>query len=206
MVLNTICRRLVLGAFVSLLPLVAGAAAEINQPAPGFAAVGADGSPISLDAFKGKTVVLEWTNHDCPFVIKHYDSGNIPGLQKTAAAKDVVWLQVISSAPGTQGHVDGATALKLNAARGAAPTGVVLDPDGRIGKSYGAQTTPHLYIVDATGTLVYKGGIDSIPSNKQADIARAENYVSTALAELQAGKRISKASTQPYGCSVKYGS
>jgi hypothetical protein len=180
------------------------AAASIGQPAPGFSAVGADGRPVALAAYRGKTVVLEWTNHDCPFVRKHYSGGNIPALQKEATAQGVVWLQVISSAPGQQGHVDGPTALQLNRQRGAAPSAIVLDPQGAVGRLYAAQTTPHLYIVDAQGVLVYKGGIDSIASNRAEDIAKADNYVRLALADLAAGRAVAQASTRPYGCSVKY--
>lgn len=182
------------------------ATADLNQAAPAFSAIGADGKTVKLESFKGKTVVLEWTNHECPFVIKHYESGNIPSLQKDAASKGVVWLQVLSSAPGKQGYVDGATAQKLNGARSAQPAGTVLDPDGAIGKLYGAQTTPHIFIVNPAGQLVYKGGIDSIASSNKADLAKAENYVSSALAALASGKPIEKASTRPYGCSVKYAS
>ncbi|MDD2662163.1 MAG: redoxin domain-containing protein [Dechloromonas sp.] len=180
------------------------AAAQLDQPAPTFTAQSAAGGTISLDAYRGKTVVLEWTNHQCPFVKKHYESGNIPSLQKEATAKGVVWLQVISSAPGKQGHVDGATAQKLNAERGAAPTATVLDPEGRIARQYEAVTTPHLYIVAPDGKLVYKGGIDSIASNKKEDIARADNYVKLALNDLAAGRKPAHASTQPYGCTIKY--
>lgn len=178
--------------------------AELNKPAPAFDAVGADGKPLKLDAYKGKTVVLEWTNHECPFVVKHYDSGNIPNLQKDAAGKGVVWLQVVSSAPGKQGYVDGATAQKLNGSRKAVPTATVLDPDGKIGKLYGAQTTPHIFIVNAAGQLVYKGGIDSIPTANKDDLAKAENYVTAALTSISAGKPVEKANTRPYGCSIKY--
>ena len=180
------------------------ASAELNKPAPGFDAVGADGRPLKLDAYKGKTVVLEWTNHECPFVAKHYDSGNIPNLQKDAAGKGVVWLQVVSSAPGKQGFVDGATARKLNGDRKAAPAATVLDADGKIGKLYGAQTTPHIFIVNAAGQLVYKGGIDSIPTANKDDLAKAENYVVAALTAIGAGKPVEKANTKPYGCSIKY--
>jgi hypothetical protein len=137
-------------------------------------------------------------------VRKHYGGGNIPALQKEAAAQGVVWLQVISSAPGQQGHVDGPTALQLNRQRGAAPSAIVLDPQGAVGRLYAAQTTPHLYIVDAQGVLVYKGGIDSIASNRAEDIAKADNYVRLALADLAAGRTVAQASTRPYGCSVKY--
>jgi hypothetical protein len=176
----------------------------LDKPAPEFSGRTADGRTVDLKSLRGKTVVLEWTNHECPFVKKHYESGNIPQLQKDAVAQGIVWLQVISSAPGKQGYVDGPTALKLNAERGAAPTHTVLDPDGTIGKLYGAQTSPHLYIINPEGTLVYKGGIDSIPSADPADIAKAQNYVKAALGELAAGKKVSNASTRPYGCTVKY--
>jgi len=157
-----------------------------------------------LSAYKGKTVVLEWTNHECPYVKKHYESGNISTLQKDAAGKGVVWLQVVSSAPGKQGFVDGATAQKLNGSRKAAPAATVLDADGKIGKLYGAQTTPHIFIVNAAGQLVYKGGIDSIPTANKDDLAKAESYVSAALTAISAGKPVEKANTKPYGCAVKY--
>ena len=192
------------GLAISTLSLMGHAAAEIDQTAPGFTATSANGKPISLSDFKGKTVVLEWTNHDCPFVKKHYDSGNIQKLQKDATAKGVVWLQVISSAPGEQGHVDGATALKVNSYREATPTATVLDPQGIIGKLYGARTTPHFFIVDKQGHLAYKGGIDSIASSNPADIAQAEPYVANAIKSLTSGQKVSQPSTKPYGCSVKY--
>ncbi|MES2932358.1 MAG: redoxin family protein [Pseudomonadota bacterium] len=185
-------------------PLTASATTEINQPAPVFSGLGADGSNIKLDAYKGKTVILEWTNHECPFVVKHYDSGNIPKLQKEATAKGIVWLQVISSAPGKQGHVDGASAIKINQYRDAVPSATILDADGKIGKLYGAQTTPHLYVINRAGQLVYKGGIDSIPSANKNDIAKAENYVNSTLLALASGKPVAHPSTRPYGCSVKY--
>jgi hypothetical protein len=204
-------RRHFSSAFIASLALActsltAHAAAEIGQPAPAFSAQGADGRTISLADYKGKTVVLEWTNHDCPFVKKHYDSGNIPRLQEQAAAKGVVWLQVISSAPGQQGQVDGPTAIKVNGYREAKPAGTVLDPQGTVGKLYGAQTTPHIFIVDAQGKLAYKGGIDSIASTNPSDIAKADKYVANALAALASGQKVAQASTRPYGCSVKYAS
>lgn len=190
----------------SLASPLALAEAALQQPAPNFSGQGADGKTITLQSLRGRTVVLEWTNHDCPFVKKHYESGNIPQLQKEATAKGIVWLQVISSAPGKQGHVDGQTAIKLNADRGATPSGTVLDPDGTIGKLYGAQTSPHIFIINPEGVLVYKGGIDSIPSTNKEDITRAENYVRAALAALATGKKVAHPSTQPYGCSIKYAS
>lgn len=187
-------------------PLLALASAAVDAPAPAFTAQTADGKTVNLADFKGKTVVLEWTNHDCPYVKKHYGGGNMQSQQKAATAQGVVWLQVISSAPGQQGFVDGATAKKLNADRGAAPTATLLDPKGELGKLYGAQTTPHMYVIKADGTLAYKGGIDSIPSAKAEDIAKAEPYVADALAAVAAGRKVEKASTRPYGCSVKYAS
>lgn len=197
-------QRALLVSGLVLSPAVVLAAAVIGQPAPAFTGQGADGKSVSLGDYRGKTVVLEWTNHDCPFVKKHYVSGNIPALQKSAAGSGVVWLQVISSAPGKQGHVDGATALKLNAARGATPQGVILDADGKIGRLYEARTTPHIFIVNQAGVLVYKGGIDSIASADPADIPKAENYVKTALAALAAGTAVNTPISQPYGCGVKY--
>ncbi len=197
---------LVAGLALACTSITAHAAADIGQAAPAFTAQGADGKPVNLADYKGKTVVLEWTNHDCPFVKKHYDSGNIPALQKDASAKGIVWLQVISSAPGQQGQVDGATALKLNTSRQAQPAGTVLDPQGTVGKLYGAQTTPHIFIIDAQGKLAYKGGIDSIPSSNQADIAKADKYVANALTAITSGQKVAQASTRPYGCSVKYAS
>ncbi len=180
-------------------------AVEVQQAAPDFTAPGADGRPIQLSAYQGKVVVLEWTNHDCPFVKKHYESGNIPKLQKEAAAQGVVWLQVISSAPGQQGHVDAATAKQVNAYRDAKPAGIVLDENGAVGRLYGARTTPHIFVIDQQGKLAYKGGIDSIPSNRPEDIAEAEPYARNAIQATLKGQRVAKANTQPYGCSVKYG-
>ncbi|WP_324259296.1 MULTISPECIES: redoxin domain-containing protein [Cellvibrio] len=177
----------------------------INKPAPTFSGKAADGSTINLADLKGKTVVLEWTNHECPYVVKHYDSSsNIPALQKSAAEKGFVWLQVISSAPGKQGHVDGATAISLNEKRGATPTNTILDAEGTIGKLYNAQTSPHFFIINPEGTLVYKGGVDSIKSNKAEDIPKATPYVKDALEALAAGKKVPNQSTAPYGCSIKY--
>ncbi|MDF3035980.1 MAG: alkyl hydroperoxide reductase [Paucimonas sp.] len=205
MQLQCIAKTAIAGAALGFASL-AMAAAEINQPAPAFTGKTADGATVNLSAFKGKTVVLEWSNHECPFVKKHYESGNLPAQQKDAAAQGAVWLQVVSSAPGKQGHVDGATAQKLNAGRGAKPAQVILDPEGTIAKQYGAQTTPHLYVIDPKGTLVYKGGIDSIATKNKDDIPKAEQYVKTALASIAAGKPIANPSTKPYGCSVKYAS
>ncbi len=176
----------------------------INKPAPLFSAQAADGKTVNLADFHGKTVILEWTNNECPFVKKHYETGNIPKLQQQAAAQGVVWLQIISSAPGKQGFVDGATAKKLNEERGATPTNTLFDPEGTIGRLYIATNTPQFFIINPEGVLLYKGAVDSIPSADKADIAKAENYISAALSELAAGKAISKNTTKPYGCTVKY--
>jgi len=200
----TLLRRSLLAALI--LPALAHATATIDAAAPAFTATTADGKTVKLADFQGKTVVLEWTNHDCPYVRKHYGSGNMQSQQKAATAQGVVWLQVISSAPGQQGFVDGAAAQKLNAERGAAPTATLLDPKGELGKLYGAQTTPHMFVIKADGTLAYKGGIDSIATPDKNDIARAEPYVTEALAAVAAGRKVEKASTRPYGCSVKYAS
>ncbi len=201
-------RTLVSTLFAGLLASTAMSSAlavDVQQAAPDFTAIGANGQPIQLSAYKGKVVVLEWTNHDCPFVKKHYESGNIPKLQKEAAAQGVVWLQVISSAPGQQGHVNAATAKQVNDYRESKPAGTVLDESGAVGKLYGARTTPHIFVIDQQGKLAYKGGIDSIPSNRPEDIAQAEPYARNAILAPLKGQQVAKASTQPYGRSVTYG-
>lgn len=208
MTMNPFRRSLIAAAAVAITaaPVLAFANVNVDAPAPAFTAMTADGKTVNLADYKGKTVVLEWTNHDCPYVKKHYGSGNMQSQQKDATGQGVVWLQVISSAPGQQGFVDGATARKLNADRGAAPTATLLDPNGELGRLYGAQTTPHLYVIKGDGSLAYKGGIDSIASSNKDDIAKAEPYVKEALAAVAAGRKVEKASTRPYGCSVKYAS
>lgn len=180
------------------------AAAKVGAEAPDFKAVDSNGKSHQLSALKGKTVVLEWTNDGCPFVQKHYGSGNMQSLQKAAAADGVVWLTVISSAPGKQGHVSGAGANALTKKYKAAPAAVLLDEKGEVGQMYAAQTTPHMYIVDGKGKLAYAGGIDDTPSADPADIAKSKNYVGVALAEIKAGKPVSEPVTKPYGCSIKY--
>lgn len=182
----------------------AAAAPSVGQPSPSFSATDSSGKTVSLSDFKGKFVVLEWTNDGCPFVKKHYGSGNMQSLQKQATNDGAVWLSVISSAPGKQGHVDGAQADALTREREAHPTRVLLDPSGDVGRLYGAKTTPHMFIVDPEGTLIYAGGIDSIASSDPADIPKAKPYVKTALAEAMGGKPISEPVTKPYGCNVKY--
>ncbi|GGA69199.1 thioredoxin family protein [Neiella marina] len=196
--------QLLLAAAVTCLSLTAHAAAKVNQAAPDFNLTSAAGEQVQLSDYQGKYVILEWTNHDCPFVKKHYSSDNMQGLQKKYADQDVVWLSVISSAPGKQGYVDATAANKLTTERGAAPAQVLFDPDGKVGKQYGAKTTPHMYIVKPDGVLAYAGAIDSIKSTDPADIPAATNYVVQAMDELAAGKSVSSPLTKPYGCSVKY--
>ena len=194
-------------ATLATLLLVTGlahAAPKLGEPAPAFTLPGSDGKQYSLADYKGKYVVLEWTNHDCPFVKKHYMSGNMQAQQKELTGKGAVWLSVVSSAPGKQGHVDAAGANALTQSRGAAPTAVLLDPSGDVGHKYEAKTTPHMYVVAPDGKLIYMGGIDSIASSDADDIAKATPYVKVALAEAMSGKPVSNASTKPYGCSVKY--
>jgi peroxiredoxin len=180
------------------------ASAVVGEAAPAFTLPDSNGKPRSLAEFQGKVVVLEWWNPECPFVGKHYGSGNMQRLQKEWTAKGVVWLTVNSSAAGQQGYVDGAKANALMEERGGASTAVLLDHDGNVGKAYGAKTTPHLFVIDGKGRLAYAGGIDDKPSTDKADVATAKNYVSAALAEVTAGKAVTIASTQSYGCGVKY--
>lgn len=207
------------------LGLAAGMATAVALTAGSMIAFSADAAPISGDAapifvdyptstgetislgdFDGKTVVLEWTNHDCPFVVKHYSEPvkNMQTLQDEASADDVVWIQVISSAPGKQGHLEAEGAIAKNAERSAAPTYTILDPNGDLGRAYDAKTTPHMYVINGAGTLAYQGAIDSIRSTKVADIAKATNYVTAALTAVAAGGMPEVTSAKPYGCSVKY--
>ncbi|WP_421996852.1 thioredoxin family protein [Reyranella sp.] len=199
-------RTLVLGtAAAALVPAAAFAASpDLGKPAPNFTAVDSNGKTWSLADLKGKVVVIETTNHDCPYVRKHYTSKNMQTQQREAAAKGVVWLTSASSATGEQGHVTAAQANDLTKTRDAAPAAVLLDPQSKIARAYGATVTPHMYIIDANGVLVYKGGIDSIPSSNVADVPKAKQYVRVGLDELLAGKPIAESSTRPYGCSLKY--
>lgn len=180
--------------------------ARTGEPAPTFSLTDSNGNAVSLTDFKGKTVVLEWTNHECPYVRKHYGANNMQMLQKKWTAQGVVWLTLISSAPGTQGYVTGEEANKLTAQRAAAPSHVLLDPKGDVGRAYGAQTTPHMYVIKADGTLAYMGGIDDRPTTRLEDLKTAKNFVDAALTELAEGKSVSATSARPYGCSVKYSS
>lgn len=181
------------------------AAAVVGAAAPDFTLADLQGAEHSLAALKGKTVVLEWVNPECPFVVKHYDkSGNIPAMQKAAAADGVVWLSVNSAAPGKQGDYDAARVAAWSARTGAAPAAYLRDTDGKVGKLYGAKTTPHIFVITPDGKLAYAGAIDSISSTDAEDIAKADNHVKAALAAVKEGRPVAKPATQPYGCSVKY--
>ena len=178
----------------------------IGQAAPDFTVTDASGKTQSLSAYKGRTVVLEWNNPECPFVGKHYGAHNMQAQQAEAAAAGVVWLTVNSSAVGKQGHLDGAAASAYVASNAGKESAYLLDADGKVGHAYDAKTTPHMYVIDKDGVLRYMGGIDSIASTDVDDIPKATQYVRQALAELAAGKAISVPTSEPYGCSVKYGS
>jgi alkyl hydroperoxide reductase subunit AhpC len=177
---------------------------QIGQPAPDFTATDSKGKALRLSQYRGKTVVLEWTNADCPFTRKHYTSGNMQSVQALAQKNGVVWLTVISSAPGRQGYVDGAGADALTQSRGAVPTAVLLDPSGTVGRLYGAKTTPHMFVIDKNGALQYMGGIDSIATPDVGDIAHAEPYLKEAMLAVVQGNPVAHAVTRPYGCSIKY--
>jgi peroxiredoxin len=176
----------------------------VGQGAPQFSAVDSNGYTHRIGDFAGKIVVLEWTNADCPYTRKQYSSDNMQSLQRLARQNDVVWLSVISSAPGKQGYVDGAGANALTRSRGAEPTAVLLDPSGSVGRLYHARTTPEMFVIDKNGVLQYMGGIDSIVSADPSDIAKAEPYFKEAMLAVVAGTPVSHPVTRPYGCSVKY--
>ena len=194
-----------LSAF-ALIASPAVAAPRIGAPSPDFIATDASGKPIKLSQFKGKTVVLEWNNPGCPFVQKHYDSGNMQKTQAAAAKIGAVWLTVNSGAPGKQGHMSGAEANAFVKKHAATPAAYLLDAKGVVGRLYEAKTTPEIAIIDAKGNLVYQGAIDDKPTSDAADIKSARNHVTAALGELSAGKPVSVAQSRPYGCSVKYAS
>ena len=185
-------------------PAWAAGVAKVSETAPAFTTTATNGRSVSLADLREKIVILEWTNHDCPYVRKHYDSGNMQTLQKEITAQGVVWLTLISSSPGTQGYVSPKEADELTASRKANPTAVLLDPTGAVGKAYGATNTPHMYIVDKAGLLVYAGAIDDRPTTRRADIQGAHNYVRAALEDVAAGRAVKTPVTRAYGCTVKY--
>jgi hypothetical protein len=181
------------------------ATAEVGQAAPDFTLTDINGNRHALSDFKGKTVVLEWVNPLCPFVQKHYDqSGNIPKLQKSATGDGVVWLTINSAAPGKEGDYDSAQVRDWQKRINSSATAYLRDQEGKVGRMYDARTTPHMYVINPGGTLVYAGGIDSIRSSRVEDIGKATNYVTEALADVKAGKAVRTAHSRPYGCSVKY--
>lgn len=199
--------KIVIAGAVSLAALCSGqaATAEVGKTAPDFTLTDINGNQHSLSAYKGKTVVLEWVNPECPFVVKHYDkSGNLPKTQKAATSDGVVWLQINSGHPGAQGDFDPAKVADWQKRNAVASTAYFRDQDGKVGKLYDARTTPHMYVVDPAGTLVYAGGIDDIRSSKVEDIAKATNFVNAALSDLKTGQPVRTKNSQPYGCSVKY--
>jgi peroxiredoxin len=196
----SITRRLVAAGLplTALVPTLAHA-----KPAPDFTAVDADGKTRSLSEFRGKTVVLEWVNEGCPYVKKHY-SGNMQGLQQAARNEGVVWLTIASSAPGKQGYFDAPAAKTWMEAKGAKPTALLLDGDNKVATLYKAKTTPHMFVIDKTGAVVYEGAIDDIPTSKVEDLGKAKNLVAAALADVKAGRKVATPFETPYGCSVKY--
>ena len=194
-----------IAALVLLAPLAsANAAAVVGKPAPAFQLTDMNGEKVRLDSFKGKYVVLEWVNFQCPFVGKHYGGQNMQALQKRYTEKGVVWLTICSSAPGKQGHVTGSEAKQAVDERDAAPSRFLLDPKGVVGRAYGAKTTPHMFIIDKDGMLRYNGAIDDDSSADGAKGDKAVNYVSKALDEIAKGETVSTPETKPYGCGVKY--
>ena len=187
------------------LPTFAAWAVTIGQPAPAFELKDTSGKTVKLADFKGKHVVLEWVNPGCPFVVKHYGSQNMQGLQKAYTAKDVVWLSVNSTARSAGDYLEPAALnAKLVKEWGAAPTAVLMDESGKVGRAYAAKTTPHMYVIDPAGKLVYAGGIDDKRTSNPADVKTANNFVRAALTESLAGKPVSTPTATPYGCSVKY--
>ena len=185
-------------------PAWAAPSAKVGTAAPAFTIDATTGKHVSLADYRGQLVVLEWTNHDCPYVRKHYDSGNMQTLQKEATGQGVVWLTLISSSPGTQGFVTPGQADELTTTRKASPTAVLLDPTGTVGKMYGATNTPHMYVVDKAGLLVYAGAIDDRPTTRRSDVQGAQNYVREALQAVSTGQPVKTPVTRAYGCTVKY--
>ena len=185
-------------------PDVRSASPDVGGPAPDFTLTGTDGKTYTLSDLEGKYVVLEWLNFGCPYVKMHYETDTIPQLQETYTGKDVVWLSVVSSAPGKQGHHPPEEMNAINAELGGSQTAILLDPTGEVGQAYGAQTTPHMYVISPEGTLLYKGGIDDMPNTNAADRESATNYVAAALEAAMNGEEIEVEAAPPYGCSVKY--
>ena len=189
---------------ITTAPRTGAASVKGGVAAPGFTSTATTGKKVSLADYQGKVVVLEWTNHECPYVRKHYESGNMQALQREATGQGVTWLTIISSSPGTQGYVEARQADELTSSRQAAPTAVLLDPTGVVGQLYRATNTPHMYVVDKAGTLVYAGAIDDKPTTRTSDVAGASNYVRAALQAVAANQPVKTPITRAYGCTVKY--
>jgi hypothetical protein len=197
-------KTIVLATLAGAFALATVNAKEVGKPAPQFAAKDLKGESVSLADLRGKTVVLEWVNFSCPFVKKHYSSGNMPKLQADYGAKGVVWITVNSSAKGKQGHAEPAEMVSLAAKEGNKAAHFIMDTDGTIGKAYDAKVTPHMYVIDKEGMLVYNGAIDSKASTEAADVATADKLFANALDAVLAGKEVPEAKNKPYGCGVKY--
>jgi hypothetical protein len=193
-----------LGLFLAGAAVPAADEPQVGQAAPDLGSIDSQGRMRHLSDYRGKVVVLEWTNADCPFTRKHYESGNMQRLQSLAGDHGIVWLSVISSAPGKQGYVDGSAADQLSKSRHAVPAAVLLDPSGSVGRLYHAKTTPHMFVIDAKGELRYMGGIDSIATTDAADIPKAEPYLKEAMLAVADNQPVAHPVTRPYGCSVKY--
>lgn len=197
-------KAVIMAGIVTMALSVQAANLRTGNAAPEFTLTDTTGASHNLSDFRGKYVVLEWVNHGCPFVVKHYSSGNMQSLQKEFTEKGVVWLSICSSAEGKQGNMSIEEWNKTTAEKGAAPTAVLIDADGSVGKLYDARTTPHMFVIDPEGRLIYQGAIDSKRSTDAADIPNSENYVRSAITQAMAGEPIANPQTQPYGCSVKY--
>lgn len=190
--------------FAALFSVAVAHSATVGEKAPDFTLTDTNGVSHSLSDFAGKVVVLEWTNHGCPYVKKFYGSGKMQGLQAMAAGKEVVWLSICSSADGKQGHMSDADWNAAIKSKGIKSAAVLIDEDGKVGKAYGARVTPHMYVIDGDGVLAYNGAIDSIASTRASDIEKAENYVVAALNAVWEGQPVAKTSSRPYGCSIKW--
>lgn len=193
-------------ALLALLANLSAFAVETGKSAPDFAlkSAGTKEGEVTLSSFKGKIVVLEWLNHGCPFVRKHYDTGNMQALQTKYVGQNVIWLSIVSSAEGKQGYVNAKAAREEMVKNKSAATNILLDPTGKVGQMYEAKTTPHMYIIDQKGTLVYQGAIDDKPDTDKESVATAKNFVAQALDEVIAGKKVARPTTKSYGCAVKY--
>lgn len=197
-------KNLLTTTFLSAIAIASSFAAEIGKEAPAFTAKNTAGEEVSLSDYKGKVVVLEWINFDCPFVKKHYSGKNMQSLQATYTGKDVVWISVNSSAEGKQGHLEASKLGEKAAAEGSKASQIILDTDGTVGKAFGAKVTPHMMIIASDGTLAYSGAIDSVKSTDAADVDSADKLFANALDAVLAGKAVVDAKNEPYGCGVKY--